>query len=91
MLSSVLSDADLQLLRATCADAVSELDAKMEREGTQTLGINHKGKRDFAGQTYVSHPQLDRFLSSAFMTDICLSIHASPTQQMLEPTIRYRQ
>lgn len=73
VLPGVIRDVDLALLRSTCADAVRELDAQMDRQGTQTLGINHKGKRYFCGQTYTSHPELGRFLFSALMADICQS------------------
>jgi ectoine hydroxylase-related dioxygenase (phytanoyl-CoA dioxygenase family) len=61
----------LDLLRTVCADGVAAMDARMEAEGTEVLGINHKGKRYFIGQSYRDHAELAEFLFSALMKEIC--------------------
>jgi hypothetical protein len=71
VLESVISKAHLNLLRENAALAVQKMDEQMDREGTDTLGINHRGKRYFVGQTYVDYPELGEFIFSDLMADIC--------------------
>ena len=71
ILESVIPNTDIELLRATCTGAIRGMDAKMDREGTDTLGINHRGKRYFVGQSYAEFPALGRFLFSDLMAEIC--------------------
>jgi len=71
ILESVISEEHLNLLRTTASKAVREMDEKMDREGTDTLGINHRGKRYFVGQSYAGHPELGTFLLSNLMAEIC--------------------
>jgi len=73
VLESVISDSNLALLRSTCDKAVAGMDAEMKRQGTETLGISHRGKRYFVGQSYREFPDLGRFLFSQLMADICLA------------------
>ena len=63
----------LELLRRVCADGTAAMDARMEREGTKVLGINHKGKRYFIGQSYRDYAALGEFLLSPLMAEICRS------------------
>ena len=46
------------------------MDAEMDRQNTTVLGINHKGKRYFVGQSYRNHPELGEFLLSELMAEI---------------------
>lgn len=61
VLESVIADRHLHLLRQVAGQAVEEMDAQMDREGSDTLGINHRGKRYFVGQTYATYPRLGEF------------------------------
>ena len=71
ILESVIPDTDIELLRTTCTNAIHGMDARMDREGTDTLGINHRGKRYFVGQSYAEFPALGRFLFGDLMAEIC--------------------
>jgi hypothetical protein len=71
VLESVIPEGHLNLLRTTATKAVRQMDEQMDREGTDTLGINHRGKRYFVGQSYADHPELGTFLFSDFMAEIC--------------------
>ncbi len=71
ILESIIPDADLQLLRSECQSAVDEIDAEMDLKGTDVLGINHRGKRYFCGQSYRTHPRLGSFIFSDLMASIC--------------------
>ncbi|MEX2188196.1 MAG: phytanoyl-CoA dioxygenase family protein [Pirellulales bacterium] len=73
VLDSVIPPAHLELLRSTCAAAIADMDARMDREGVDTLGINHRGRRYFVGQSYRDHPWLGEFLFGELMADICRS------------------
>lgn len=71
ILESVIPRPHLELLRATCREAIAGMDAQMDREGTDKLGINHRGKRYFVGQSYAAHPALGDFLFSSLAAEIC--------------------
>jgi hypothetical protein len=71
ILEDVIPEAHLHLLRENAALAVRKMDEQMDREGTDSLGINHRGKRYFVGQTYADHPELGEFIFSDLMADIC--------------------
>ena len=43
ILESVIPDAHLKLLRNLCQYFIEEMDARMDREGTDVIGINHRG------------------------------------------------
>lgn len=60
----------LKLLQRVSGKAIAEMDAEMERKNTTVLGINHKGKRYFVGQSWRSHPELGEFLFSDLMATI---------------------
>jgi len=71
VLPSIIPDEHLHLLREECTAAVARMDAQMDREGTDTLGINHRGRRYFVGQSYRDQPRLGQFLFSPLMAEIC--------------------
>lgn len=71
VLESVIPENHLELLRSTCDQAIRSMDAKMDEQGTDVLGINHRGKRYFVGQSYADFPQLGQFLFSDLMADVC--------------------
>jgi hypothetical protein len=71
ILPSAIPAAHLELLRTTCSDAIRRMEERMDREGTDTLGINHRGKRYFVGQSYADHPELGAFLFGDLMAEVC--------------------
>lgn len=71
VLESVVGEADLELLRTCCEKSIAEMDAQMDQEGTDTLGINHRGRRYFIGQSYRDHPQLSAFLFGSLAEQVC--------------------
>ena len=71
ILDSVIPQEHLELLRANCRIAVEELDAQMHRQGTDVIGINHRGKRYFCGRPMEKQPQLRSFIFSELMASIC--------------------
>ena len=73
VLDSVIPEHLLVLLREVCARAIDQMNAEMDRRNTDVLGINHRGKRYFAGQTFKNHPILVEFLFSPIMAEICLA------------------
>ncbi len=71
VLESVIPEEHLALLRAEGALAIEDMHAKMDAAGSDTLGINHRGKRYFVGQSWREHPRLGVFLFSDLMAGIC--------------------
>lgn len=61
----------LALLRSECQNFIALKDAEMDRLGTDTVGISHRGKRYFVSDCHVARPQLREFLFSRLMADIC--------------------
>jgi ectoine hydroxylase-related dioxygenase (phytanoyl-CoA dioxygenase family) len=70
ILPGVIPRDHLELLRRVSTQAIADMDAEMDRKNTTVLGINHKGKRYFVGQSYRAHPELGAFLFSDLMADI---------------------
>ena len=61
----------LELLRGQCQQAIDRMDAQMDAEGTDTLGINHRGSRYFVANCFREQPELRTFLFSELMADVC--------------------
>lgn len=71
LLEGVIPDAHLTLLREEAARYIAAMDAEMDAQGVETLGINHKGKRYFISKKYKENQRLADFLFSDLMADIC--------------------
>lgn len=71
ILENVVPKNDLTMLREKCSFFMEEMDAEMERKGTDVLGITHKGKRYFIGGKHTESEDLRRFLFRDYMADIC--------------------
>src|SRR6476661_3800355 len=52
VLESVLTPAELELIRSGAQYSVERLDAQMSDEGVDRLGINARGKRYFSAMVY---------------------------------------
>jgi ectoine hydroxylase-related dioxygenase (phytanoyl-CoA dioxygenase family) len=61
----------LELLRGQCQEAIEQMDARMDAEGADTLGINHRGSRYFVSNCFKEQPLLREFLFSELMADVC--------------------
>ncbi|MFT5087523.1 MAG: ectoine hydroxylase-related dioxygenase (phytanoyl-CoA dioxygenase family) [Candidatus Latescibacterota bacterium] len=61
----------LELLRGQCQEAIQQMDARMDAEGADTLGINHRGSRYFVSNCFKEQPLLREFLFSELMADVC--------------------
>ena len=68
-LDGVLPAADLELLRRECGRMVDERDREMDRQGVDTLDLDHRGRRYFV-HAYDKSPEVRRFLFSDLMTGI---------------------
>ncbi|WP_433157470.1 phytanoyl-CoA dioxygenase family protein [Kribbella sp. CA-247076] len=71
VLDRVLTDEQLELLRGGAQYSIDKLDAAMDAAGTDSLGINHRGKRYFSSMIYQDRPELRQFLFSDTMAEIC--------------------
>lgn len=71
ILERVIPEADLEGLRAECGRFIGMMDAEMDRQGTDTLGINHRNNRYFIARRYAESAALRRFLFSPLMAEIC--------------------
>ncbi len=71
VLESVLSSAELELLRSGAQFSVDRLDALMDRDGVDRIGINARGKRYFSAMVYQERPELRAFAFGETMATIC--------------------
>jgi len=71
ILENVVPDAMLRLLRDECATFIRLKDEEMDRAGTDTLGISHRGSRYFVSNCHLVRPEINRFLHSDLMAGIC--------------------
>lgn len=67
----VLSDDQLALLRSGAQYAIDKLDERMDAAGSESIGINHRGKRYFSAMTSKDNTELRSFLFSDLMAQIC--------------------
>lgn len=71
ILESVIPDTLLELLRGECGAFISQMDARMEQEGKDVLGLNHRNKRYFVSNCFRQQPKLREFLFSDLMAEVC--------------------
>jgi len=71
VLESVLSADELELLRSGAQYSMDRLDALMDAEGVDRLGINARGKRYFSAMVYQERPELRSFALGPTMAAIC--------------------
>ena len=70
-LESVIPDDLLDLLRGECGTFISQMDERMEREGKDVMGLNHRNKRYFVSNCFRQQPKLREFLFSDLMAEVC--------------------
>lgn len=71
LLEKVLTDDQLDLLREVADFAVAKVDAQMDEQGVDQIGINTRGRRYFSHMIYKDRPELRTFLFSDLMAEIC--------------------
>jgi ectoine hydroxylase-related dioxygenase (phytanoyl-CoA dioxygenase family) len=74
VLESALSADELELLRSGAQYSIDRLDARMDAEGVDRLGINARGKRYFSAMVYRERPELRSFVLGPTMASICRSV-----------------
>lgn len=71
ILEQVIPSHHLDLLRGECQTAIDRLNARMDAQGVDVMGINHRNKRYFVSNCFKEQPVLRDFLFSDLMADIC--------------------
>lgn len=71
ILESVITDEQLEGLRAECQRYIDKYEAEMEAKGVTTLGINHYKKRYFISNRGAESAIITSFLFSDLMADVC--------------------
>ena len=71
ILENVIPEAHLRMLRDQCQNFIDEMDARMDREGSDVIGLNHRGSRYFMAHCFRKEPKLRDFLFSGLMAEVC--------------------
>ena len=71
ILERVIPEAHLELLRDECQGQIDRMHARMDAEGSDVLGINHRDKRYFVSNCFKERPILREFLFSDVMAEVC--------------------
>ncbi len=71
ILEKVMTDEQLEGLRAECQRYIDKYEAEMEAKGVTTLGINHYKKRYFISNRGSESSIITSFLFSDLMADVC--------------------
>lgn len=71
ILKNVLDRETLDHLRNFSSEEIRRMHEKMDREGTDTLGINHRNKRYFIPHSYRQHKGNYDFIFGGLMEEIC--------------------
>ena len=70
VLESVIRPADLAMLRDCCTERIRAVEAEMDEAGTDSMGLNHRGKRYFMGAPEKTHPAMWDFYFSDMTAQI---------------------
>ncbi len=71
ILERVISEDQIEGLRAECQRYIDKYEQEMEAKGVTSIGINHYKKRYFISQRGMESPIITDFLFSDLMADIC--------------------
>ncbi len=71
VLENVIPRHHLEMLRAECGRYIGMIEAEMDRQGVETIGINHRSKRYFISNRYKESPYIASFIFSEVMAEIC--------------------
>lgn len=74
ILPGVVSGDELELLRSGAQASIDEVDARMDAEGVDVVGINVRGRRYFGTWRYREMPQLRSFVFGDTMAQICRAV-----------------
>lgn len=74
ILEGVVPEHLLELLRNEAQYAIDRIDAQMDRQGVDQLGICHRGKRYFSAHVWRERPQLLEFIKSPLMGEITRAV-----------------
>jgi len=71
ILERAIPPAQLEMLRRETQRFIELIHAEMDKAGTDTIGITHRGKRYFISKRYQESPHLPEFLFGDLMAEIC--------------------
>ncbi len=71
ILENAIPEQLLNLLQGECQNFIDLADARMDEQGADVIGLNHRNKRYFVSNCYLKQPKLREFLFSRLMEDIC--------------------
>ena len=71
ILESVIPENYLELLRGECQAFIDKMNKRMDEQGTDVIGINHRNQRYFVSNCFREQPSLREFLFSDLMAVVC--------------------
>jgi len=71
ILESAIPEQHIELLRGECQAFIDKANDKMDAEGTDHLGLNHRNSRYFVSNCFRDQPSLREFLFSDLMAEVC--------------------
>ena len=71
ILHSVIPAAQLTMLREECDRFIAMKETQMDAEGTDVVGLNHRGQRYFISMQFRESERLHEFLFGELMADVC--------------------
>lgn len=71
ILDSAIGQQQLEVLRGACDTLIDSMHQQMDRLGTDHIHISHRNERYHIAKQYNRVPQLDRFVFSDLMAEIC--------------------
>ena len=71
ILEGVIPTDELEMVRRVCGEMITEQDAEMDREGTDTVGLSRRNSRYFVFLASKERPELEEFLFNDIMAEVC--------------------
>ncbi len=84
LLPTVLDSADLAVLREECDRSIGIVEQAMAAQTTDTIGLNHRGRRYIVPLQYKKSDRLQQLLFGEMMADICRATLGSEAYLFLE-------
>ena len=71
ILEGVIPPNHLEVLRDACQKGIEAIEARMDAQNTDVLGINHRNRRYFVSGMSALYPEVRSFVFSPLMAEVC--------------------
>ena len=71
ILEGVIPPEHVEILREACQKGIDLIEARMDEQNTDVMGINHRNRRYFVSGMNTTYPEARAFVFSPLMAEVC--------------------